>query len=91
MEKYKSLLGKNINLEFNGEIINSLTINMISDKPHTIEGVGNAYKCGVNWNNKEIGSTGPRLDFDEKTLNDLTTNKIAHSPVMNGVCFKVTE
>ena len=91
MEKYKALLGKNINLELAGEIINSYKIDMIADKPHHTEGLGDVYKCAVTWTNKKLADNNDRMDFDPKTLDDLLNNKKAINPVWPAICFRVTE
>lgn len=85
MEKYKSLIGKEIELEFNNEILDFFKIINIKQIPHRMPERGRLYRGDVEWcKNKK--STW--MEFDEQTLDELLTGR-SNSPLMKNCCFKI--
>jgi len=78
--KYKELIGKKINVNWNEKTINSYKITEISPTTRNLEGRGLLYKCSLDWENKDIEGAFPILEFDTKTLDELLEKGLATCP-----------
>lgn len=85
--EYKELIGKKINVEFNGTVINSYKITEILPTMQSMEGRGKLYKCSVDWENKNIAGAYPILEFDAQTLNELVEKNLAICPFMSNLYY----
>ena len=81
VKKYKKLIGKKINMEFEGKAINSYKITEILPTLENMEGRGKLYKCSVDWENKDVAGAYPVLDFDTQTLDELLKHGKALCPM----------
>ncbi len=91
MEKYQALLQKKINVELDGNVVNSYKITSILPTKDTLAGRGKLYNCSVDWENKQMVGAHPNLTFDAQTLNDLTDNNCAISPFMPTLRYVLKE
>lgn len=92
MEKYKSLINKNIETGFAGGIIsNSLKIISIAET-NRVWMDNKIFHCKVDWKNKNVDGVTPYIDFDEKTLDDLLNKGISYCPIPNhsDLFFRIT-
>jgi hypothetical protein len=88
MERYGILIGKKINLEFNGFAINSYKITSMTPTNENMDGQGKLYKCSVDWE-KVIIETESLLSFDTKTLDDLIDKGKAVCPIFSNLYYKL--
>lgn len=93
MNKYESLLNKDIGLEFQGNCVNTFKITEMTPTTKTVPGFesrGSLYDCKVEWSKKMPGTPEEQvMGFDEQTLNDLLNNKVADCPGMSALKYKV--
>lgn len=91
--KYETLLNKNIQLEFNGQIVNTCRITEMTPTLNKVPGFedrGNLHNCKVEWEKKIQGTPeNQEMGFDEKTLNDLLENKVADCPGMPMLKYRI--
>jgi len=86
MEKYKKLIGKNMDVVYNKDVLYSQKITTISIIDETLEGRGKLYKCSMEYD-RSILNSSPTLDFDEQTLNELLEKNISICPSMQNLFY----
>jgi hypothetical protein len=91
MEKYKVLIGKKINLEFNGTALNSYKITEMLPTDESMEGRGKMFKCSVDWEKKELAGAEPTLSFDEQTLDELIETGKSVCPLFSNLHYKIAK
>lgn len=68
--------------------MNSYTITKMNPVGRYDEHLGFLYACTVEWD-KKMEDDCPRMDFDEKTLDDLVNNGFSISPIMDNMSFVI--
>ncbi len=92
MEKYKTLLNKKINVEFNGTVLNSYWITDIKVTDRFIpqlESRGKVHTCSVNWQITGVAGAIPVMDFEEQTLKDLLENGFSVCPTLPNLIYRL--
>ncbi len=92
MEKYKPILNKKINLEFDGKILNSYKITEMKPTEKFLvglEGSGKVYECSVDWQDKKSVGAYSVMGFDEQTLNGLLEEGLAVCPTMPNLVYRI--
>jgi hypothetical protein len=98
-KKYAILLNRPINLEFNGEKLNSYKLTEI--KPYNgdvndgqekfIRGEGKLYRCLIDWENKSIPGSDPVLLYDTQTLEDLLQRGRSECPGVPALTYRIID
>ena len=87
MDKYKPLIGLKINVEFNGNVVNSYKIRKIQPTFESMEGRGSMFRCNVDWSKKDVAGAYPTMKFDEKTLDELLDKNLSICPFMPNLYY----
>lgn len=94
MKTYKELLQRKITLEFNKEALNSYKITNIEPTErfmHEPKGKLRIYICSVDWEKKNMDGTYPRMDFDERTLDELMLKGFSICPMASNIIFRLED
>lgn len=90
MEIYNSLIGLGINIFAGNNIINTYCITKIIPTGKSTKTRGPLFECHIDYQNEKIiDPYMKKLDFDERTLNELLINGESLHPLVQGVKFKV--
>jgi len=90
MKKYKHIVNKKINIQFNDMVLNSYKITEMRPTERFmvgLEGSGRIYDCSIDWHDKKMVGAHPTMDFDEQTLDGLAEQGFSICPFMSNMAY----